>query len=87
MYARRKEYALSYLGGTCQECGSSESLQVDHVNPGHKRFDLFGSRWSCQWQSWHDELEKCQLLCVECHKSKTSADRTSRPPDTEEPPF
>lgn len=88
MYARRKQYALEYLGGVCQECGTNNDLQIDHITPRAKHFDLLGPKWSCQWQRWHDELEKCQLLCHDCHVDKTNADRASTPPTySDEPPF
>lgn len=73
-YERRKAYARDYLGGKCAECGSTEELEFDHVDPAMKRFDLMRD-WSVAWQRWHDELEKCQLLCHDDHAEKTARER------------
>jgi 5-methylcytosine-specific restriction endonuclease McrA len=70
-FLRRREYAFTYLGNCCFECGLTTGLQVDHVNPLTKKFDILGSRWSTKFEDWKVELEKCQLLCTIHHAEKT----------------
>ena len=70
-FLRRREYAFEYLGGCCFECGLVSGLQIDHVNPLTKKFDILGSRWSTKFEDWKAELEKCQLLCTIHHADKT----------------
>lgn len=77
-YERRKRYALAYLGGKCEACGSTSGLEIDHVDCATKSFDLFGPKWSTRWERWCDELEKCQLLCHCCHNDKTQEDKRTR---------
>lgn len=62
---------LSYLGEKCVTCGSSYDLQFDHIDPSSKTFTI-GRNYNRSWESLVEELNKCQLLCVECHKQKTN---------------
>lgn len=56
------------LNGPCAECGSSDSLQVDHVDPATK---LSHRVWSWAAERREGELAKCQVLCEPCHVAKT----------------
>ena len=76
--ARRRAMAVKVLGGKCAWCGSTENLEFDHIHPKDKDPDLRGkqgSMWSWPWQRIETELEKCWLLCHECHRVKTRDDR------------
>jgi 5-methylcytosine-specific restriction endonuclease McrA len=69
-----KKRRLKWLeeNGPCVKCGSSDDLQVDHIDPDKK----FTHRiWSYGLKKRVAELENCQVLCVECHKGKTFVDR------------
>lgn len=68
-YARRAE-AFEVLGGICMQCGTSESLEIDHIDPSTKSFDL-GTFWNCARVKFLMELKKCQLLCAKHHKIKS----------------
>jgi 5-methylcytosine-specific restriction endonuclease McrA len=68
--ARKREKAIHEYGGVCSQCGSSEDLEFDHINPELKARNI-GAIWSYSWENIRDELAKCQLLCVDCHKAKT----------------
>jgi hypothetical protein len=54
--------------GPCVDCGSSESLEVDHVDPSTKVNHLV---WSWSEKRRVAELEKCQVRCHKCHKKKS----------------
>jgi predicted nucleic acid-binding Zn ribbon protein len=65
---RTKRRAIFYKGGCCQLCGYSKSvraLQFHHLSPGEKDFNV--SRASKSWQTIKNELDKCILLCSNCH--------------------
>lgn len=69
-YYRRQRYCIEKLGGKCVRCGSVERLEFDHVDPNNKSFSI-GSKLAGVSQSKLDEeLDKCQLLCYDCHKVK-----------------
>lgn len=73
-YARRAE-AVKILGGACVTCGSMERLEFDHINPITKLYNI-SEIWSYSWEIVQTELQKCQLLCHDCHKAKTLKEMT-----------
>lgn len=69
--ARRANWIASQ-GGCCAKCGSTDRLEVDHIDPATKTCNPTRI-WSRE-QAFRDmELAKCQVLCYECHKEKTFA--------------
>ncbi|MFW9998429.1 MAG: HNH endonuclease, partial [Candidatus Odinarchaeota archaeon] len=71
-HARRSE-AIEKLGGECSRCGSTTHLEIDHIDPGQKSFAL-NKLWSVAKDKFEQELEKCQLLCKDCHEKKSALD-------------
>lgn len=68
-WRRRRQNAIVQLGGECADCGSIENLQFHHVNG--KEFTIAsGSSFSAV--RFKEELKKCVLVCVDCHKRKHS---------------
>ena len=76
-YYRRVASLKDWLGGKCVECGSTDSLEFDHVDPTKKSFTI-SQRWSKPWMELIKEVEKCQLLCKPCHKKKSDNEQTVR---------
>jgi hypothetical protein len=64
---KRRDKVIKLLGGQCTKCGSTEDLQVHHVDPSTKEFTL-ASRWHRKWVEIEAELPKCILLCENCHR-------------------
>jgi 5-methylcytosine-specific restriction endonuclease McrA len=65
-----KKRAVELLGGKCCICGYDKciaSLQFHHVNPKNKSTDI-KSIICCSWSRIMFELEKCVLLCSNCHE-------------------
>ena len=69
-WARRRASAIQQLGGCCARCGVTDNLEFDHIDPSTKSFTIAKGS-SASEVKFQAELEKCQLLCVECHKEKT----------------
>ena len=67
-YAARREEGVGLLGGKCIQCGATEDLEFDHIDPATK---VTHRIWSWSWARINGELAKCQLLCVPCHFEKT----------------
>lgn len=68
MRHRRKQDAVNYLGGKCSVCGYNKclgALDFHHVNPDEKDFALSGKT---KWEDMKKELDKCVLLCANCHR-------------------
>ncbi len=55
--------------GPCRQCGSSERLELDHIEEGTK---VSHTVWSWEPIKRAAELAKCQVLCYFCHKKKTA---------------
>ena len=75
-FAYRRLRGIELLGGQCIQCESTDNLEFDHTDPDSKDLKLRGDHrpgfpWSWSWSRIEEELEKCQLLCGDCHKIKT----------------
>ena len=65
-----REMAREYKGGKCCVCGynkSQRALSFHHVNPKEKEFDLSSRGLTRSWERIKKEIEKCVLLCANCH--------------------
>ena len=68
--ARRNEW-IDSQGGHCNQCGSTEALEIDHINRADKACNI-STIWSRAAHVREAELSKCQVLCSDCHLVKTS---------------
>lgn len=66
----RREKFLKLLGGKCEQCGSKKDLHFDHVRPKTKEKPLAALLDANEARAL-EELEKCQLLCKDCHHLKS----------------
>ena len=77
-YYENRRQCIDKLGGKCVECGVTENLQFDHINPLEKSFaiseTLHFSLKKKKEVKFDEELNKCQLLCPTCHMEKTKND-------------
>lgn len=72
-WSTRRAKAVDVLGGVCVNCGATNSLEFDHVDPSTKIMTI--ARASARSESFFwEEVRKCQLLCTDCHKEKSSVD-------------
>lgn len=65
---RRADY---FADKKCVRCGSTDDLELDHIDPRQK---VSHSIWSWSASRRETELAKCQVLCEQCHKEKTLDD-------------
>ncbi len=65
---------IEYLGGKCEKCGLVDDHVVydfHHTDPNEKEFTIgekVASLAARNWDKVREELDKCQLLCVLCHR-------------------
>jgi protein-arginine kinase activator protein McsA len=68
---RRKAYIVRKLGGKCSVCGydkNTSALEFHHIDPTKKKFMVNAKTLSDKTLTEIDnELEKCKLLCRNCH--------------------
>lgn len=65
-----KSKAVDYKGGACMKCGYDRfigALEFHHLDPDEKDFNI-SSKKSISLESIILELDKCILLCSNCHK-------------------
>jgi len=74
-YHKRKAMCLERLGGICKNCGTTDNLEFDHIDPSTKEFTLAEGFMGISFERLSKELKKCQLLCHKCHMDKTLEQR------------
>ncbi len=71
-----KQKAIEYLGGKCMHCGGKFHPSVydfHHVNPSEKE-GLLSKILGASWIKIQKELDKCILLCANCHRLEHNKD-------------
>ena len=66
-----RQKAIEYKGGKCSVCGYSrcaDALEFHHTDPTVKEFGISGKGYTRSWQKVKEELDKCVLLCANCHR-------------------
>lgn len=71
--AKNQAYARKLLGSRCSICGSTKNLEFDHKDRATKVIGI-ADMLSHSLDKLTEELRKCQLLCHDCHNSKTIKD-------------
>jgi hypothetical protein len=64
-----KKRCVDYLGGRCVRCGYDRCIKAmtfHHRDPAAKEFEV-GQRLDWSWKVLRTELDKCDLLCFNCH--------------------
>ncbi len=71
---RLKKQAVVYKGGRCRNCGYDRyigSLEFHHIDNKSKELDISHSRHT-NFEKLKPELDKCILLCANCHRTRRS---------------
>lgn len=72
-----KEMAVAYKGGACLDCGYSKcmaALQFHHRDPKAKKFAFSLAGVTRSWAKLKVELDKCDLVCANCHAERHDAE-------------
>lgn len=71
-HQRRKKQAVTYKGGQCEACGYDrclDALEFHHQDPDQKDLGI-GTSQRLPWPKVKAELDKCRLLCANCHREE-----------------
>lgn len=63
-----RDYGIEHLGGKCQRCGYDKcksALAFHHKDPSKKELNF--SSGFLGFEKFKKELDKCILLCANCH--------------------
>ena len=73
---KRKRLLVDYKGGKCERCGYNKNLaalEFHHIDPKTKEFNM-GRNLSRDMDKLKLEVDKCMLLCANCHKEEHNPD-------------
>jgi len=66
-----RQMSIEYKGGHCENCGYNrcpEALEFHHLNHSEKDFGISDKGYTRSWERTKSELDKCLLLCANCHR-------------------
>jgi len=66
-----RQMAIEYKGSKCETCGYNrciEALEFHHNNSSGKNFSISEKGYTRSWAKVKEELDKCLLLCANCHR-------------------
>jgi 5-methylcytosine-specific restriction endonuclease McrA len=66
-----KQLAVKYKNDKCSICGYNKylgTLEFHHLNPNEKDFGVGSKGYTRSWELVKLELDKCILVCSNCHK-------------------
>jgi hypothetical protein len=75
-YRKRMDKLRMAFGNKCINCGATEDLHFDHIDPATKVAAVGELATSNGFKRCYEEALKCQLICKTCHiqKSKENND-------------
>lgn len=79
-WVNRKKESIKYKGSECIDCGKSYPSEpyvifdFHHLNPNEKDVD-WGKLRLRSWNKIKNELDKCVLLCSNCHRKRHHNDK------------
>jgi hypothetical protein len=74
----RTTYLLEYFNSNpCVDCGEEDPvvLEFDHLDADAKSFDIGQALPYRRWQTILEEIEKCEVVCANCHRRRTARRR------------
>ena len=78
-----KKKCIEYKGGKCEHCGYNKydgALDFHHKDPEQKDFSLAHVRLTSFSDKIKFELDKCLLLCSNCHREEHAKIDKTLPP-------
>src|SRR5687767_939420 len=68
----RIAYLLEYFVlHPCIDCGETDPVVLEFDHLGEKRFNISKGLQNRSWESVLAEIEKCEVVCANCHRRRT----------------
>lgn len=70
---RKAEYIREQRQQPCADCGIEYPFYVmefDHIDPKQKEYSIAGMT-NASWTKIKAEIQKCELICANCHAIRT----------------
>ena len=67
----QRKKAVKHLGGECEKCGFDDCVtcfDFHHKRKKEKKFTIGSKFGDLAWKKIKQEVEKCKLLCANCHR-------------------
>ena len=61
-----------FRGHPCVDCGEDDPLVLEFDHIQEKAFSIAQGLRERSWQSILDEIEKCEVVCANCHRRRTA---------------
>jgi len=73
---QRTLYLIEYFKShPCVDCGEDDPVVLEFDHLSEKLFDIGREIHNRGWQSILDEIEKCEVVCANCHRRRTARRR------------
>lgn len=69
-YALLAEYLHQH---PCVDCGETDPVVLEFDHLGNKSFNVAYGMRARSWEAVLAEIEKCEVVCANCHKRRTAA--------------
>jgi hypothetical protein len=66
-----RQLSIEYMGNQCTICGYNkciQALEFHHLDSNKKDFGISDKGYTRSWKKVKEELDKCILLCANCHR-------------------
>ena len=66
-----RDMAIKYKGEKCVFCGYDKcirALEFHHIENNEKDFGISEKGYTRSWEKVKEELDKCILVCANCHR-------------------
>jgi hypothetical protein len=73
LYLERTKYLIRFFAShPCVDCGETDPVVLEFDHLADKEFDVGRALPYRNWQSILEEIEKCEVVCRNCHRRRES---------------
>jgi hypothetical protein len=76
IYRQRTEWLLDYfLLHPCTDCGETDPVVLEFDHSEGKDFNISSGLLNKAWSAIVEEIAKCEVVCVNCHRRRTAREQ------------